>query len=304
MLDVDFDSNFILTSDIEIVTINVTEQIIPQFLNEFLLTTIETNNIILDDNSYIWHKFFDHINLYEIYIINSKKNSFDIYPNILHKFYIDDKNSDRLDLFILRNVFVVYNSCELYCFKSFKYSSNEDIINYVEQVYKLSLDNIYLIDEVRLNELKKEYIKNNNNYNKPKFIKLKKNNHFILFCIFSIFCILIFSTHLYDTFDDISNKNEVKLSQIKNKYENLKQNRLEHKRLVLALTELFKYIKLENIIINKIIYENNSIKLALMHKNKDKLLNFTTIYNGKFTIERIEFLKEMALYKMVINIAN
>ncbi|MCK5110836.1 MAG: hypothetical protein KAQ94_04890 [Arcobacteraceae bacterium] len=295
--------NFITTSKIQIVTISVTEKINSQFLQEFLKTTLESKNILTDNTTLIWHSFIEEINLYEIYVINSTNNDIDIYPAVLSQFYDNTKGKDTIDLFILNDFFAVYKYGKLYCFKSVKDSSTEDIQNYITQTYKLTLDNIIKYDDAKFSELLNSYKINKQHKKKPQFINLKQNNSFLLFIIFSFSCIVSFLFILFNTYNHNLQNMDNKLLKLQIKYDKLKNKKITYEKIAPKLIEIFKYIKLENIITQKINYEKHKIKLDLLHQDETKLLNFLTIYNDKIFIENIEFIKKDKLYKMVVKIA-
>jgi len=303
MSDIDFSSNFIETSQIQIVTIGVTEKINPQFLQEFLKTTLEYKNILVDDTTLVWSNFIQEVSLYEIYIITTNNMiNMDIYPNILYLYYDKTYKKDTIDLFILNEFFAVYKYGKLYCFKSIKESSNKDIENYITQTYKLTLDNIIQYDDAKFNELINLYKTTNHNKEKALFVKIKQNNSFLLFIVFSLISILIFFFLSFDTYNNRLDNLNNKLLKVQTKYNNLINKKITYGKVSPQLIELFKYIKLQNLITQKIVYEKNKIKLDLLHQNKTQLLNFLTIYSGNISIENIEFVKKEKLYKMVVQI--
>ncbi len=294
--------NFIDTSKIQVVAIKVTEKINSQFLQEFLKTTLESNNIPITNTTLVWHSFIEEVKLYEIYIINDTNHNIDIYPNILSQFYNNTKNNNTTDLFILDNFFAIYKNSKLYCFKSIKNSSIKDIKNYVEQTYQLNLDNTASYDDIKFNTLLNSYKESKSDLNKPKFIRLKENNSFLFFIIFLIISIGIFIFILFNTYNTSINSIDNKLSNMQIKYQKLQNKEVPYIKIVPKLIKLFKYIKLENLISKSIVYEKDKIKLNLFHSDKTKLLNFSTIYNSTITIKNIEFIKDIQLYKMVVQI--
>jgi hypothetical protein len=301
-------SNFIDISKIKRIDTFVTEKIKPQYINEFVSTTLTKNKIIFDDNTYFWYKFIENSKRYEIYTLQTSSNRFITPPQILNNFY--DKTKEKgIDLFILKDFFALYKYGKMYCFKSFTNSSYEDIKIYVEQTYNLSLTNTYTIDNTQFEELKNLYNQNNINQPNSNFIKLKKNNTFMFFNIFIILCILIFSYITYTKFNHLSNNSKQELSSIKKKYNKLKEQsktsltKTNHKKITQKLIAIFKSIKSENLTTKDIVYLKNKVKLSLQHKNKHKLLNFLTIYKKNITIEKIEFLEKKDIYNMVVSIA-
>ena len=308
MSDINNHKNFIPASSIKIITVDVTEEIDDNFIKDFIKTTLETNAIILDNHTYIAYNFIPNNSLYEIYVVYSTLDDLLIAPNILTAFY-KNKETQTTDLFILKDFFVVFKEKKLYCFKSFKESStHKDINSYVTQTYKLHLDNIYIIDDDNFNQLKLLYTNENSTVKESSFYKLKDDNTFLAFIIFISISIIIFLIFLYNYYFTTHDTLSTKLTTTKNKYEHIKQTQhnkkepINNNKVSLKLIELFKYIKLENLITQKISYERDIISLALLYKEKDKLLNFLTIYPTTTTIEGIEFIKEQELYKMVIKI--
>ena len=308
MADINKHQNFISASSIKTITIDVTEEINQNFLKDFIRTTLETNNITIDNDTYISYNFIQNNSLYEIYIIHSSLDNITIAPDILTIFY-KNKDTKSIDLFILKDFFVIYKKEELYSFKYFKESSEyEDIKSYVTQTYKLKLDNIYKIDEDKFNQLKLLHSNQNSTTKKSSFNKLKKNNSFFVFTIFTFISIIIFLIFSYSTYTNTQDTLLSKLTTVKNKYQQIKQKQhsqsepVNHNKISSKLIELFKYIKLENLTTQKISYESKIVSLALLHIKKDKLLNFLTIYPTNTTIESIKFLQEQEIYKMVIKI--
>jgi len=196
----------------------------------------------------------------------------------------------------------------LYCFKGIEKSNIEDIKNYCVQTYQLPLDNIYKIDDSWFKQLQVAYEKDLSNQANTIFTKLKGGNAFLFFSIFAFVSICIFTFFTYNSFSNISNSSNERFLNIQKKYNKLKlqsQNslaKINYTKITPKLIELFKYIKLENLTIAKIAYAKNQLQLVLLHKDKNKLLNFLTIYDHKTIIQKIEFLKEQNLYTMVINI--
>ena len=300
MSDIEYTSHFIPTSKIQIITITVTEKINKKFLQDFITTALEQNNILIDDNTYIYSNFIEEINIYEIYIINSTKTNFNIYPDIFYHFYENIKALENIDLFIAKDFFTIFKYGKLYCFKSFKNSLNEDIQNYVIQTYKLSIDNIHIINNNEFNQLQKLYLKNEKY--KTDFFKLKKPKSFLFFTIFSFICLVIFTNFTYNSYINISKNKENRLSILKEKYNRENSKKVSYKKITPKLLEVFKHIKLKNLLVDKITYESNKIQLSIFHKDKNRLLDFLTTYNEKIIIENIQFLQEQSLYQMVVKI--
>ena len=64
--------------------------------------------------------------------------------------------------------------------------------------------------------------------------------------------------------------------------------------------DLFKYLKLNNIMVENLDYKNNKIQAILLHKDKKKLLDFLVIYNDSIDIKSIEYQDKKNNYRMVV----
>jgi hypothetical protein len=297
---------FIKTDDIKIISNEVTQEINPQYLDDFIKTTLKINNILINDELLIWHTFIKEVNIYKIYIIYCEKNTIDIYPNILRCSY-NNLQSNTIDLFILDNFFAIYKYGNLYYFKSIKNSSSDDIKNYVIKTYKLNIDTVVKIDKIQFDKLSHTYKSLENNCkktNKTIFINLKQNKQFSIFIYFIIFCIISFVLTIYFIQNDKISTTNKQLKNLKTRYDKLKNNKskIKHQNIASKTISLFKFIHLQNLIIKKLTSKNNKISLELLHIDKTKLLNFLTIYNEKIFIKNLEFIKKDNLYKMAIEI--
>ncbi len=301
------DNSFIFASNIQTIVVDVTEEINKAFIKEFITTNLEINNIILDNNTYVAYSFICNLKLYEIYIVKTSYDKPIIAPEIFSTLYIKSHTQATTDLFILKDFFVLYKNKKLYSFKTIQESSKtKDIKAYVVQTYNLTIDNIYTIDDEKFEQLKFLYIKNIISIKIKSFNKFNKNKSFFFFNIFTFIFIMIFISFIYMSYITNTQKLNDQLDNIKIQYKQLKQDSnttiLNNQKISLKLIKLFKYIKLENLTTQKITYQNNKVQLALLHKDKNKLLNIVTIYNNKLMIKKIKFLKEQKLYTMVITI--
>ncbi len=293
---------FIDTVEIKTIQVFVTEEINPRFMTDFIKTTLETNNISITKDIKVWSSFFEDINLYEIYIINSDKQSIDIFPNIFSIYYKDNIQS-TFDLFIVDNLFVVYKDMEIYCFKSIDNSTAEDIKKYIEQLYNIKIDNTFTYNNEEFLCLTNNYLEYKDDQKKLVFYSLDKNWIYKYFIYYTIGCLAVFSYLLYDNYNQKLVNTNQKFLKLQRKYQLLQKPPKSYKKATPQLINLFKYIKLENILVENIEYKNKQVKLTMMHQDKDRLLNFITIYSGDIKIDKIVFINDENLYKMEVRIA-
>jgi len=279
------------STNIQTITIHVTEQIHKSYIDKFLLTKLELNHIIPDDNTYISYSFIANLNIYEIYVvINSSKEPI-ILPEILNKFYTKQNSKHTVDLFILKDFFTIYKNQQFYIFKTIpKLSNLDDIQSYITKTYNLTIDNTYKIDDTKFEEIKNLYIKDIRTNKLKYFKKIKETKSFYFFIFFNFVCIIIFLYYLYISYDTTICKLTSKLLSLE-----IQQKQLEctsdkkitnNKKISLRLIELFKYIKLENLTTTNIKYKNKKVNLSLIDQDKNKLLNFLTIYNNTIIIKK------------------
>jgi len=183
---------------------------------------------------------------------------------------------------------------QLICFRQIINNDIEDIKIYVTQTYNLTIDNVYKINNVTFNQFKASF---QNNYSN-NFKQLNTNNSFKFFSLYSISILIGFSIFLYSSWS--KSLNDKQYQQLL-KYQKNKTN-YKTKKIMPNIIEILKYIKLENLTTQKIIYANNKLKLILLHSNKNKLLNFLTLYNNKTTIDKITFLDTNNMYAMELTI--
>jgi len=299
MIHTDSDNNeFIETSKIIIIDKYVPEKIETKFLNNFLVTTLQYNNINVDQKTYIWYNYIEYHKLYEIYVIQHQSSNFNLYPNIFETYY-KQQSVKTIDIFIKNNCFSLYKYGKLYAFKTYKESSYNDIKLFAEQKYQLKIDNIYHIDNNLFDDLLHKYIdlKYKSEINFKQLIVSKQHFYFIYYSLSVIIVFLIYSFNNYTTKIDQLIDTQKHLSH---KIKSLQFATKRTKQPISKLIDIFKYLKISKITIDTAKYEQNKINLILIDKNKAKLLNFTKVYHCKLKIKSLNYVQSIDKYKMVI----
>ena len=285
--------------------ITVSEEISSKYINQFIRTTVSNSDIDTDENSYLYYNFLPYSSSYEILIFNKNfKGKFILEPFMLLSYYPIDKQINSTDLFITENYFVLFKDKEFILLKNITNIEKDDIQSYIEQSYNLTIDNTIALSKDDIKKLKNLYLKNNYdiNYN---FLKLQKENSFKYFIYFILLSSTIFG---YLLFNKTYTKKQIILPTKKENleeknYKNLLNIYKKHdQNLINKTIDLFKYLKLNKITITSLKYSNKKLNLNINHKDKNKLLAFTTIYNKKIDIKSLNFLKETKNYKMEISI--
>jgi len=261
------------------ITIQTTQKIKSSNLYNFLTTSIQSNDTILELDDKMFYYYIVESNIYEIYIINTKYEYINLQASIFKYFYKNDTNTT--DLFITNDYFVVYKNSKLYFFKENIDYEIEDIKSFIKYKYKIDIDNTYLINKEQIKVYEEEFLKNNKQT--IEFIKPKQSKFIWFYIFYLIVLILLFIIYNSKT-KKVPQTNKV-VYQINNNI-------------------LFDIIKLCNIYklqLEKLEYKNRySIKLK--SNNKKNLNKFLSYYKDKINIKNIY--KKDRSYILEFDIAN
>ena len=295
------DSNFI-----ETINIKVTQKILPKYLLDFCRTTVLNSNLELDSeiNYHLFSTFIESTLTYEILIIKNTFNQKHIIEPFIFKAFYNDKNiENNVDIFITKNYFVIFKNHNFLLLKNISNISQNDIKIFAEQNYKLSIDNIYTIDSSQLQDIKntyiKDYFKNDKIYKNIFF--LYQTNSFRYFMLFGFIGFIILGYSIYATVSPSGNIKSVSFEQKRyiqliNKYNNHKTN------IINDTIDLFGYLKLNKITLLKLNYTTSKLNIKISNSDKNKLLDFTTIYNKNIDIKSLNFIEDQKLYIMRLEI--
>jgi len=244
---------------------------------------------------------------YEVIIFNkpeSLKTKFVLEPFVLLGYYKDNNdNANEMNLFYADNYFVVYQNKKLILFKQINNVNQEDIVLYLLQTYKIEIDNTITINSKLLDNLKENYVQNKDFKKSYQMNFLFVDKSFIRLQIFTFMATIVFSYLLYNNLNgnQIIIKSSNELVSLKNKYNNLLQiYQKNSKKPVDSMIKFFKYIKLNKIVVDTVIYKNKKIETVLIHKNKKILLDTITKYGQKIELKYIKYDKKTNNYKLEI----
>jgi len=296
---------YVNSSNIKTLSIKTTEQIEKKNLHNFILTSINSNNITLTLNSFYYCTYIKASMLYEIIVFNSfNVDKFIFEPFLLMGFYDSKKKNNSIDLFILDNFFALYIDQNFITFKKIENVKLEDIKLYLTQTYNINIDNIIYLNKSEFRQIRANYFINyhaNTNFN----YKLStKDNSFLSLNIFIVICSMIF---IYFSYSKImaTNDNYVvlkNLTPIEKQYLSMKEKYSKYDTKVFDKTiELFKYIKLYKITILNFNYKNYKLYISIMHQNKKNLFDFLTVYEDA-TVKKLEYLEDKNKYNMILEI--
>jgi len=275
-------------NDIQTLTIKVTEEINPKNLHLFLKTSILNSGLPFSKKSFYY--YFYHLDLLTYEIIFYEKNAEDIFlePFLLLEEY--SKTDNSVKVYVTDSYFVVVKSSKVLVLKKITTLDMNEISTYIQQIYNLSNFELIQISNETLLDIaqQKRSLYMDGFY--PLYSK-KSFNIFLAFSLLGLFLLLIF---LY--IGNLETANKVtpivqKKIQVKHKSDVMTQVNL-----------LFKNIKSNTIIIEKINYENKHFQTILYHKEQKKLLDFANIYGAKIDIKTLKYEPTKKLYRMEVDI--
>jgi len=281
-----------------ILSVKVTEEISSKYLLTFLRTQISLNQIITCKNSYFYFNFSPQALLYEIVVFTQKN---DIYNyGILHfSEYCDEKYT----LFIAKEFFCIYENRKLLVIKQISNTSTKDITNYIEQKYKIIPDAIYELSQDKIENIKNKYKNKKNDSIEKELYKVNSDNSFKYFLYYFLLVFFGFGVLFINSYEETLLKNKIDNKTFeKNLYTKDFTAYKKHKqqKISLVLIEIVNYIKKQNIAFENIEYINKELKLKLIVKDKEKLLNLLEYPKKKIVLKSIQFQKELKQYSMEI----
>ncbi len=289
------------SNEIQTLSTKVTQQIHSKYLNDFVKTSLEENQISYENNSKYYSTFIEENLSYEIIVINSsKKENIVLEPFIFQGYYNLTHTIQSIDLFLLNDFFVLYKNKQFITFKNIANASAEDVKLYISQIYHLTIDNIVVVDDNEYEKIKNNYFKSY--YKAIKYQKLTSKIEINFMAILTLCSVLTLGYLLYDRFyipiqptdKTIDISKNIKLEQTKK----LQTIYNKHNQKSIATTvELFKYLKLNKITIIDITYQQSYLQILINHHDKQKLLNLLTIYDD-IIVTSIAVDKTMHRYQM------
>jgi len=269
------------------ISIKVSEEIEAKNLLRFLRTTILNSQLLFTKESCFSYYYNASVLTYEIVLYEKLSQDISIEPFL---FLEKNKKDILLKVFITKTYFVITKNNQLLIFKKVNNSNKEEISSYIKEIYKIESFEIIQVSEDDIEELKLNITSNTMDHSYSLYPK-KSFYLFVLFsmCIFTILLLSVYVTYYPQKaiFEEISTKKEI--SHFKNR-----------DKVMPDTIELFKYIKLNKIMIEKVEYSNSRIKTTLRHKEKIHLLNFANIYSKTLQIKLLKFDEVEELYVMEI----
>ena len=99
-------------------SINVTEKIDSKYIDDFIRTSIDTQNIQINKNSSFYYKFLETSSSYEIIVFDKTHKNLVLEPFILLGYYDDFISNNSIDVFLTNKFFVLFIDKKFQLFKN------------------------------------------------------------------------------------------------------------------------------------------------------------------------------------------
>ena len=248
-------------------TIQTAEKIQPPNLYNFLTTSLQTNDTILDIDDKIFYYYIEECSIYEIYIINTSKQYIITQADIFKELYTKDLLS--IDLFITSDYFVVYKNTNLYFFKENKNYAIDDILSFIKYKYKINIDNINIINQNQINMYEKKF--QENKYSKYLVFNKKRKSNFMIY--FIVYLSIVLSASIY-------------YNNIQNNQNNKVHTEIIYKNNKNILFDIIKLCNQNKLKILKLKYQDNYY-IQISSKSKKSIDKFLQYYKNKIKIKNI-----------------
>jgi len=272
-------------SEINTLSIKVTEKIHKKNLFKFLRTNILNSELSYTKNSFFYYTYITHSSTYEIFLYDKMTQDTILEPFILP--YLLSRSKVQ-SLYITDNYFALFENESLLCLKNISNTSDEEIIDYIKQIYKLDDFEVLIVPSSLLNNFD---LKKYKPYNQLE-VALYEDKSFVVFTVYlgiSSFLLLLFLMYQFtqNDYPEIQDKPKTNKHKIPPLNKPFKKAH-----------ELFSYIEVNTMYIKKISYTNNKIKTTLYDTNKQSLLKLLNKYNKNIQLKSLVFSSENKLYSM------
>lgn len=286
--------------DIRTIIVNVSEKIEDKYLQDFTYNSLNLQKINHDKNDFIFTNYLPYSNNYQIIIINKKYKY--ILPQILEMYYVNKKNINSFDLFILDDFFVLYKDMKMYYFQKLDYKiSDVEIKEYIAKKLKINIENIFEIQKETLQQYQIDF----NKKAKEELINIKdiKNNSFKIYLL-SILLLSSLTFSYFVFFIDNNSKEEILNNhneKVKNEIEKFIQNN-KHKPLLQDFLLIMKELKNYKLNLESFEYKLNKVQLTASALKKDDIYLFIELYKNKLLSNKVQYIENESKYKVVIDV--
>lgn len=280
----------IAITEIDSYLVDVSEEISPNNLREFIFFQLSQKSIQTTTSSRVFFSYLKECKKYFIAHFNVFTSNVYLEPFILKAYYLNQAGqTNQTDLFICDKYFALFQNQELIYFKSTLHKvSILQIKTYVQKSLCLNITNCIELNHKDILNLKLQFLKHHNTFSKPHFLK---NSHFKelkRFALYSACCIFfMISLFLYEA---IQKQNSA----------NIKPNIVpvypvvQSQTLKLAFViESINSLKLSLVMLQ---LHDKRLTLVLKHNKKSQLIEFLTKYQCE--VKTLQYNSKENLYEL------
>jgi len=299
--------NFIKLENVKTFLSKVSEEIDNKYIKNYIYTQIQSQNLTLDNNSKIVYSYIQKINSYQISIIYTKNKNIIIEPFVFAILYLEKDKGD-LDLYICDNFFALYDNAKLIYFKEIKSGfEKKDVIKYISQTFDTKIDNIYDVNENKLDEYKNRYNKNIKKISGIKYLTKQNNKRAVYYLSYLLVVSVILGLYSFNIFSQnriniVNNIKDVKLEQVKNEYQTLLLQYKDNKKVTANLINLFNILDKNEIRLINLKVSQDRTKVMIKAEKKEVLLDFLDFYDEDSTINNMRYIKSENCYELLATV--
>jgi len=277
------------TEEIHTLSIKVTEEINRKNLYKFVRTAILNSDFPFSKNTHYSFYYNSNTLTYEILFFD---NTTDTYLEAFSLLRIYKRTDKLIQVLLCENYFLIIRENKLLILKKFNSTTNEEVLSYIQQMYKIEEFDIIEVKKSDLEYSNEDKLHSGNSIY-PLYVK--KSFYYFLSFLFISLCFLI--TIIYWNY-------ERSLIQTNSSFDKTNQSQKNNKneRVTKNIVSLFQKMKNYNIKIEKISYINHKIKTILESKDESNLLAFTSSYSKEIQIKSLKYNEEKKLYVMEVTI--
>lgn len=259
-------------------TIKIDEILEKKDLKNFIYNSLEEKNIPFNNHDKILVNYMYLTNEYQVFIIEDR--FIKLIFEVLSSYY---NSSDAVDntLFITENFIAVYIDKEFYFYQEINYSLDEDDLKkYILKKLNVVIHTVCKIDNLQLESMTKDFIKNQNKSFHLVNINDKSSNYLFIYSIYlTVLLVCSFSYVFYE-------KNEIEQSVLNEKNSLITKNNLNamnHKfySLFKDYNDFILLLNNHNIEVLHLEYKTKKITFSIKSDKKENLYDFLDAYKTK-----------------------
>jgi len=279
--------------DISTLSVKVTEKIEEKNLHNFIRTAIINSDFIITKYYYYHYYYHSKTFTYEIIFYEKLSSKTFLEPFFLINQYSNNSNYDDINVLLVKNYLMVTKHNRLLILKKVKKLDKEEISLYLQQIYKIKE---FKIIEVSEEDFEKS-IEKSSMIEVTGSYALYPKKSFYFFIVFIISSLFICFISIYVDYINVNNIAIVKQPIVKE----IENKTITSKNIIIQTIELFEYLKVKKIQIEKVVYSKNKIKTTLSHKEKSNLLEFVKRYKKNIHLKSLIFSEIKNIYTMDIS---